>query len=257
MNASTTWQVIHRTTLGAVLVCTTACVESVRVPLAVPLPSVGGARPATPGGVELIAEFGDKVWGQEQERAEMGGGGLAVALGDRVELSTLLYGKTRQVNDSNGGPHHGEVTTSIRGKIRLGDFAGGLGAFGIQLARSGTRRERTDVQDERLSASDFALPVEFHALTSGPFIDQRLTVYAAPRLVLQSFEDRLNRRRDITDGTLAGALAGVAARLRYFTSIAEMNFVRTPTMEFSGTTFDSGWHVLPMASVRGLIPIGE
>jgi len=151
------------------------------------------------------------------------GEGLAVALGDRVELSTMIYGTTRQIDDSNGVPHHGEVMTSIRGKIRLGDFAGGRGAFGIQLSRSATRRERTDVQDERLSALNFALPVEFHALTSGPFMDQRLTVYAAPRLVLQSFKDRLNRRRDITGGTLAGAVAGVAARLRYFATIAEMD----------------------------------
>jgi integrase len=44
--------------------------------------------------LELIGEFGDGVWGQEQERVEVGGGGFAFSLRDRVEFSFLAYSPT-------------------------------------------------------------------------------------------------------------------------------------------------------------------
>ena len=62
---------------------------------------------------------------------------------------------------------------------------------------------------------------------------------------------------ETTKGTLAAALLGVAARWQYVAVTGELNFARTPTMSFGSTTSQSGWLLLPMASVRGMIPIGD
>ncbi len=85
--------------------------------------------------------------------------------------------------------------------------------------------------------------------------DDRWGVYAAPRLVFQTFEDRL--ASETTKGTLASALMGVAARWRNVAVTGELNFARTPNMGFGNTTFQSGWILLPMLSVSGILPIGD
>ena len=162
MRYSSTGRFFSALAVGLLLLGSTSCYEVVRVPLAVPLPVVGGARPATPQGLEIIAEFGDGVWGQEQERAEMVGAGIGVAINDRIELSSNAFASSRGIKDSSGDEHHGETSVALRGKMRLGDFADGRGAFGVHVAYSYAERERDDVQDERLSALDLAFPVEFY-----------------------------------------------------------------------------------------------
>ncbi len=248
MITSSTRRLSVRVTLVAMSATTASCATPVRVPLAVPLAAVGGSRPATPHGFQLIGEFGDGVGGQEQERAEIAGLGLGFSLQDRVELSASGYGPTRTVQNNDGAGVLG-----LRGKVRLGDLREGRASLGLHLAHISTRRQNPD-QDERLTGFDIALPLTVYP---GEFADPeyRWGVYAGPRLVLQTFEDRL--ARETTKGTLAAALVGVAARWRHVAVTGELNFARTPSMTFRQTTFQGGWHLLPMVSVRGMIPIGD
>ena len=250
MSASSTWRLFGRTVLVVGLAGTPSCgPPPVRIPLPVPLPAVGGSRPATPQGIQLIGEFGDGVWGQEQDRVEIGGGGLGFALRDRVEFSVSGYGSTRQVQRQTGA-----ATTGVRGKIRLGDFMGGRASVGIHAVYMTSGRQQAGLQDERLTAWDIALPLEIYP-GGAQFVDHRWGVYAAPRLVFQTFEDRMTS--ETTKGTLAAALLGVAARWRHVAVTGEMNIAHTPSMSFGSTTFQGGWILLPMASVSGILPIGD
>lgn len=232
---------------------TTACATSVRVPLAVPLPSVGGARPATPQGLQLVGEFGDGVWGQEQERAEMAGGGLGFAIRDHVELSVVGYSSTREVTDSNGERRTGEPTTGVRAKVRFGDFPGDRVSIGVHVAYMGSTREDSDAQNDRLTSWDVALPVEFYPGGDG-FVDYRWGVYAGPRLLSQTFEDRL--LGVTTQGTLAAALLGVVGRWRHFSAAGELNIAHATPMIFGGAQAQGGWILLPMLGISLILPIG-
>ena len=136
---SSTRRLFGRTVLVALLAGTSSCVPSVRIPLPVPLPSVGGSRPATPQGLHLALEFGDGVWGQEQERVEMGGGGLGISVGDRIELGVSGYGATRRVQSRTSA-----TTTAVRGKVRLGDFAGGRASVGLHVTGMASGRLEGD-----------------------------------------------------------------------------------------------------------------
>jgi hypothetical protein len=219
--------------------------------LAVPLTSVGGSRPATPQGLRLIGEFGDGVWGQEQERVELAGGGLGLSAADRIEFSVSGYAPTRQVQSQNANP-----TLAVRGKVRLGDFFGGRTSIGLHVARLSATRQRGSVQNERMTAWDVALPMTFYPVGSQfAGADYRWGVYVAPRLVFQSFEDRLTR--ETTSGTLAAGLLGVVARWRHVTLTGELNFAHAPSMTFGNTTSQGGWGLLPMASVSVILPIGN
>ena len=251
MSTSSTRRLFGRTVLIALLAGTSSCVlDPVRIPLAVPLPTVGGSRPATPQGLQLIGEFGDGVWGQEQERVEIAGLGLGFSLRDRIEFGVSSYVPTRTVQNQTG-----DATTGVRGKVRLGDFREGRASVGLHIAALTSERQGGALQqDERLSAWDITLPLEIYPWGE-QFVDRRWGLYAAPRLVFQTFEDRL--ASETTKGTLAAALLGVAARWRYVAVTGELNFARTPTMSAGSTTFQGGWLLLPMLSVRGMLPIGD
>ena len=238
MSTSSTWRLFGRAVLVALLASASSCgPPPTRIPLAVPLAAVGGSRPATPQGLELIVEFGDGVWGQEQERVEIGGVGLGVALRDRVELSFSGYTPTRTVQDQTGA-----TTAGFRGKVRLGDFREGRASLGFHVAYMSSQRDRGTLQDERLTALDVALPLTVYPWGE-QFVDRRWGIYAAPRLVFQSFEDRL--AGETTDGTLAAALLGVVARWRHFALTGELNLARTPSLSFGSTTSQSEWLLLP------------
>ena len=155
---------------------------------------------------------------------------------------------------SNGSSDYGEPTFAARGKIRLHDFGGGMASIGVHTAVLGSQRWRYDVQDDLLLAWDVALPLEFYPL-GGPSPDHRLGLYVAPRFVFQTLEDRA--RRVTAKGTMAGGLLGLAARWRYVALSGELNFAKTPTMSYVGTTFPGGWLALPMAGVSVIIPLGN
>lgn len=238
--------------LPFVLACTTACAESVRVPLAVPFPVVGGARPAHPQGLQLLLAFGDGVWGQEQERAEMAGGGFGFSLADRVEAHYAAYQSTRTVRDSYGNDHAGEATRGLRAKVRAADFLGGRAALGVQVSRTSGRRRDDPVQDDRVAAFDAAFPLEIYP-RSGPLPDHRLGLYAAPRIVVESFENRTAGLEG--SGTLLAAVVGVAFRTRYVGLALEANVARTPGMRLGAWSVGPGWIFLPMAALQGTVPL--
>jgi hypothetical protein len=213
----------------------------------VPLPAVGGSRPVTPQGLHLATAFGDGVWGQEQERVEIYGVGVGFALEDRFEVSVSGYERTdSEPNDAR--------PVVVRGKIRITDFMGGRASVGVHVAGMASNRQASDVQDERMTALDVAFPLAFYP-AGGQVIDRRWSVYAAPRVVSQTFEDRLTG--ETTTGAIAGALVGVAARGRHIAVTGELNFARTPDMGFRGTTYEGGWILLPMARLSLILPLGD
>ena len=114
--------------------------------------------------------------------------------------------------------------------------------------------EAAPVQDDRLSAWDVALPVTFYPVGDQP-ADRRWGVYAAPRLIFQTFEDRLTSQAE--KGTLVAALLGVAARWQYVAVTGELNLAHAPSMSFANTTFQGGWILLPMAGASVILPIGN
>lgn len=230
------------------------CTEVVRVPLAVPIPTVGGARPADPQGVQLLAEFGDGLWGQEQERAEMGGGGIAISVADRFEATLAGYASTREVEGPSGEGHSGAVTGALRAKVRLLDLFQGRGAMGIHVGRMAALRDEDPVQDEELIAWDVALPFEFYPL-SGETSDRRLRLYAAPRLLRQSF--RIPHSGASTSGSMYGILAGIYGQRHFLAISGELNLLHRPSLEYQGASSTSGWIVLPMGSFRFVFSIGD
>lgn len=244
---------IRQVSLALALSLSTGCAEFVRVPLAVPLVPVGGSRPAGPQGIHFGVDFGDGVWGQEQERAEMIGSVLGFSARDRVEVLAGSHGSTRTVTDKTGAEHTGELTAGVRGKIRLRDFLGDRASVAIHAAVLSSARESSDEQNERLSAVDVAVPVEYYPI-DGVLADYRFGIFAAPRLTYQSFTDR--HANETTTGTIVSAVAGLVGRWRYFALSGELNFSRTPTMTFADATFDSGFLLLPVMEVRAIIPIG-
>lgn len=238
--------------LGVAAAVAAGCASSVRVPLAVPLPTVGGARPATPRGLQIAVDFGDGVWGQEQERAEMFGVGVAFALIDRVEVGISSHESTRNVRISDGGAQSGEPTVGVVGKLRLGDFWSDRTSFAVHAAHLGSSRQRSDVQDERLSAWDVALPVEYYPV-GDRLVDYRWGIYAGPRLVSQKFEDRL---LDVTTtGSMVAALVGTTFRWRHLAIAGEVNIAHTTPMIPGQTDAQGDWILLPMLGLRGIIPL--
>lgn len=252
MDTSSRRRRFGRTIILSLLSVTASCATHVRVPLAVPLPAVGGSRPATPQGLQLIGEFGDGVWGQEQQRAEMIGLGVGIASRDRIEVGGLSYRSTRTVRDERGRVHDGERTDGVRGKIRLIDAAGDRMSIGLHMAFMASDRRGNDVQDDRLILWDMAVPVEFY-LRGDSVPDTRWGIYAGPRLAYQMFDD--GRTGRTSRGALTGGFAGLAARLRFFAVSGELNLARTADMGFGTDPTGSEWLLLPMASVRVLLPM--
>ena len=202
-----------------------------------------------PQGLQLFGDFGDGVWGQEQERVEVGGGGVGFALLDRVEFTVSGYGTTSDADDA-------PTTVVARSKVRLGDFMGGRASVGIHVAYMSANRASGSVQDDWLNAWDVALPVTIYpdALQfAGP--ENRWGVYAAPRLIFQTFEDRV--ARETTKGTAAAGLLGAVARWKYVAVRGELNVAHTASLSLGNTTTQGGWILLPLISLSVILPIGD
>lgn len=236
-----------------------SCVEYVRVPLPTPLSTVGGARPAVNQGFQFMAEFGDGVWGQEQERAEMAGGGVGGSVGGRLEFMLSSFVSTRKVrSDSTGERHVGSDADHYRGKFLIKEFEVPKLNLGIHLAFSESERRAGTVQYESIRSVDFAVPVEFDWISSSPEARgtpvNEVSVYAGPRAVVQMIEDGNTRESD--RGTLLGLLLGLKARYSFLSVVGEVNLARTPDMTLGGIRSDPGFILLPMLGLRILIPWG-
>ena len=235
------------------------CVEHIRVPLPSPLSTVGGARPPVYQGFQLISEFGDGVWGQEQERAEMIGGGLGLAMGGRVELQFLAFSPTKKVvSDETGRSHSGASANQFKGKVLVEKFEAQRLNLGVHLAVSGASREAGGAQDESLRSVDLAVPVEFDWIRSPEGTRNSsvkdLSVFAGPRIIHQSLDDKQTGESE--SGTLWGINFGLRSRLSYIGLIGELNFAWTPGMTLGGIRSERDFIVLPMAGVQVLIPFG-
>jgi hypothetical protein len=242
------------TVLGLFLTCLFGCVEPTRVPLVVPFAAVGGARPTAPNAASVGVDLGSGLWGQEQERTGTVGFAAGFSFGDRIELLGASHSGTRSATDSYGSEHHGASTIGISGKIRLGDFRQGRGSVALRFGTMTADRRATDVQDERLTAFDLALPVEFYP-SAADSVDHQVGLYAAPRLVFERFRDRLTRE-DIT-GTVRAAALGLVGRWDHFTLTAELNVVHTPAMAVAETTIEPTTYLFPSMRVLGNIPFGR
>lgn len=236
------------------------CVKEVRVPLPTPLPTVGGARPLVGQGLQFLGEFGDGVWGQEQERAEMIGGGLGISTKGRFEALYSSFHSTRRVQEGNSGKKHsGSFAHLFRGKLTVSEFQNSRLSVGLHIARTWVDRNKGTVQDEELRAFDLAVPVEFQWLTRDPgprgVTAREVSLYAGPRTVLQNLRDGATREWD--RGAMMAILLGAKARLGSVSFIGELNFAWTPAMELGGIRSDPGFIVLPMVGIRVLVPAGE
>jgi hypothetical protein len=240
--------------------CLSGCIKEVRVPLPTPLPTVGGARPIVGEGLQFLGEFGDGVWGQEQERAEMAGVGLGVSAKRRFEALYSAFHSTRKVRvESSGTKQSGSFAHLLRGKLNVGEFQNSRLWVGLHLSRTWAARNRGTVQDEELRALDLAIPVEFRWLAreADPrgVTAREIALYAGPRTVIQNIRDRATRERD--RGAILAILLGAKARLGSVGLIGELNFAWTPAMELGSIRSDPGFIVLPMIGIRVLVPTGE
>lgn len=114
------------------------------------------------------------------------------------------------------------------------------------------QRSVGDVQDERLTIFDLAVPVEFYPWGEAGSPDSRWGLYAAPRVVFQTLDDRLEQQS--TDGSLIAGVLGVAGRWRFFAVTGELNLARAADMGIATTSGDD-WHLLPVAGVRVILPM--
>ena len=119
----------------------------------------------------------------------MAGGGFGLVLQDRIEFRLSGYQSTRAVRDPDGNDQTGEGTVGVGGKIRLGDFKEDRASIALHIVAMSAERMRFDVQDERMSALDIALPLEVY-IAHGQFVDHRWGVYVGPRVVFQGLESR-------------------------------------------------------------------
>ena len=239
--------------LGSVILVLNGCQVPLRVPLGVPLPPVGGARPATPGGIFAGASFGDGLWGQEQLRAEMAGYRAGLTAGDRVALEIFGQTTTRSVSDSLGGSESPPMTEGVAVTVRLIGFDDGRGALGMRLARSAADRSSDPLQDDQLVVLDLAIPLEYRPLSRDSIVDTRLSLHAGPRFVHQTFDQ--GALGPETRGTAFGGFLGVGGRWRYLSITGEAAVVRTPSLLVGGTASPPGWILLPSLDLTAVVPL--
>ncbi|MGI9627880.1 MAG: hypothetical protein ACR2QM_13670 [Longimicrobiales bacterium] len=163
------------------------------------------------------------------------------------------------MSDSFGTVHSPAPILGIRAKVELGQLLDGPSTVGIQVGHTTSKRQEGDEQDETLSSWDLAVVFDIYRYTSpvDGHSPPKYTwdVYIAPRWVLQKFVDATNGEE--ARGTLKAAVIGVAGSWRHLALIGELNFARTPTMAFQGTTFGGGSILLPAGGIRLMIPIGR
>jgi len=211
-----------------------ACGFPERIALPVPVPLTQGGTTVMAAGAGLTAEFGDGLLGQELFRTELVSIGLMGAIGDRVGLTIATYSET----GSNG-----EGGTFVRGKVRVGPLAGPSSSVAVAVAYATTSRVSGDLQDEEVRAFDVAIPAEFLLSASA---DHTLDfgAYAAPRLIVERYDDHLNRAESL-DATHWGILAGIHARARHVHLFAELTLLHLGARTVRGMPLGPDWMAVP------------
>ena len=205
-----------------------------RIVLPVPIPLTQGGTVVPANGAGFGFDFGDGFLGQELLRTEMIAAGILGGIGDRVGISIYSFNETR---DNNQGG------TFIRGKVRAGPLLGPRSSVALAFAFATSKREVGGVQDERARTVDFSVPAE-RFLWGDSAGRQEVSAYAGPRIVFETYEDRLDPRETL-EATHAGLLAGVHGRTGRFHVFGELNLLHSPGRSVRGQPYESRWMVIP------------
>jgi hypothetical protein len=209
-----------------------------RIPLPAPVPLTQGGTVVPAHGAGLGIDFGDGFLGQELLRTEILAVGVIGGLGDRVGVALYSFNETRQ-NDQGG--------TFIRAKVRAGPLLGPKSSVAAAFAYSTSSRVSADLQDERVTALDLAIPAE-RLLAASADGWHELSVYLGPRIIFENYDDRLTPGESL-EATHAGGLAGIHGRAGRFHLFGELNFLHFPGRVVRGQPYDSGWMVIPSVGI--------
>jgi len=231
--------------IGCALALTSCAPPPERVPIQVPFGVVGGARPAIGSGVQLGIELGDGVWGQEQERVELGGVLVGASALDRVEVTASWHAPTRSEQRNTDWA----TAFTVAGKVVAYEFDDERAAVGVRVGYASATKVSSAPQDETMTAWDLAVPVERRLLAVEGEPGQGLFGYVGPRVVFEEFRDNVTREE--TSGSSWGGVLGMRARRSLFVVSGELNLVRTPPLALgSGAPHVGGWTVLPAINFR-------
>jgi hypothetical protein len=218
----------------AVAALVAGCGVSERIPLPAPVPLTQGGTVVPAHGAGIGIDFGDGFLGQELMRTEILSVGLIGGLGDRVGAALYSFNETR-ANDQGG--------TFIRMKVRAGPLLGPKSSVAAAFAFATSSRVSGDLQDERVTTLDLAVPAE-RLLAASADGRHELSAYLGPRIIFENYDDRLTPGESL-EATHAGGLAGIHGRAGRFHLFGELNFLHFPGRIVRGQSYDGGWMVIP------------
>lgn len=215
-----------------------ACGVPERFALPVPVPLTQGGTTVPAEGAGGMLEFGDGLLGQELLRTDMISIGAMAGVGDRFSASVHSFTETRG-NEMEG--------TFVRAKVRAGSPAGPASSVAVAVTFSTSDRAAGDVQDERVTTFDLAVPAEFR-LASSESRRRDFSAYAGPRIARINYDDRLEPAFDL-NSTYWGGLIGVHARISNFHFFGEASLIRLPARTARGVAYDGRWTVSPALGI--------
>lgn len=229
---------LHRLLVACVaLAAAQGCARPTRTPLPAPFPLTRGGTPVPGRGVGASLEIGDGLQGQELLRKELLSGSLVLGIGDRVNLAFGPYG---------GHEHEDPAGVLVTGKVRVVSPLGRRTSTAVHIGIATVDRRDGDAQDEALTVLDLAVPTEL--LVSGAADGATFSVYAGPRLVYESYRDRLEPSDDLS-GLVPGGLAGLHLGVANFHLFGEGTLAFRPATSYRGTRYDGGPIFLPTAGM--------
>lgn len=214
------------------------CEAPARIALPAPVPLTQGGTVVPAHGAGLGIDFGDGFLGQELMRTEILAVGLVGGLGDRVGAAFYNFNETQE-NDQGG--------TFIRMKVRAGPLLGPKTSVAAAFAFATSSRVSGDLQDERVTTLDLAVPAE-RLLAASADGWHELSGYLGPRIIFENYDDRLTPGESL-EATHVGGLAGIHGRAGRFHLFGELNYLHLPGRVVRGQSYDGGWMVVPSVGV--------
>lgn len=248
-----------RSLLPSLLIALGACYtpRGARVPLVIPFSPIEGAAPSVPQGISFSGFFGDGLWGQEQERAEIRGYGGGFALADRVEFTIGSFHSTKEVEGVEGRDLDGPDVETTALKVRLLDLGSRRMTVGFRVAASRASRHELEGtvgagQHDELDVWDLSLPVEVRWVGDEGFWSF-VAGYAAPRFVRQEF--RSFEQEDT--GTAWGLSVGFKTVRKWVGVVTEATLIRTADLKVGGYGSNPGWTFLPSIAGKIYLAFGD
>lgn len=213
------------------------CATPVRIPLPTPFSLTRGGTPVPGEGVGLGMELGDGLQGQELLRKEVVTVHLLAGIADGVNLGVGAF---------FGHENRDEAGGLVTGKVRLGAPAGRRTSASVHVALAAASRRDGNAQHESVAAVDLAVPVEWLATPdAGP---AELGLYAGPRLVFESYRDRIRPDEDL-DAWLPGRLGGLHLRFGKVHVFGEATIAFRPGTTYLGDEYGGSPILLPSGGV--------